>query len=134
MEEDFETKFKAMIPMLLKRVRNNEHSKYEELNTYNEYAAAKIISKVNKSLIRSFDKTSKRVFKDYLKSMVNGIDNIKLLFDYNLLRKSVEFFKEEDNILIKAIKNCRQFMWDTSPANLKKFVFQNYDRRVLESN
>lgn len=134
MEEDFETKFKAMIPELLKRVRNNEHSKYEELNTYNEYTAAKIISKVNKSLARSFDKTSKRVFKDYLKNMVNGIDNLKLLLDYNLLRKSVEFFKEEDSILLKAIKNCRQFMWDTSPANLIKFVFRKYDRRVLKSD
>lgn len=133
MEEDFEAKFKAMIPELLRRVRNNEHSKYEELNTYNEYLAAKIISRVNKSLVRSFDKTSKRVFKDYLQKMADGLDDIKLLFDYNMLRKSVEFFKEEDNILLKAIKNCRDFMWNTTPANFKKFVFQEYDRRVLES-
>lgn len=123
---DFEEETKMeQLQNLIDTALSNKHDKVEQINNINEYFAAKTLAKGLRKLFISFMTSANDVYKEYINTLKNRVDNVQLLFDYRVLKQCERYYYEEYVNTWESIEEYKDYL---SSNNFFKSFF-GHDRR-----
>jgi hypothetical protein len=106
---------------LIDKARIGEHTKFEQLRFFREYAGGRITYSATKKVIEVLEDSAKNLFKKYCKAVKRRQADVNLILAYKQLRQAVDFYKEEQKILRDILVDYENWLLDGNL--LKAFLF-----------
>jgi hypothetical protein len=106
---------------LIDHARTGEHTKFEQLRFFGEYAGARITGRATKRVVDILEESSVSLFNRYCKAVSNQQAEVNLLLAHKQLQQAVDFYKEELHIIKRILEDYENYLWDGN--FLKAFIF-----------
>lgn len=106
---------------LIDHARTGEHTKFEQLRFFSEYAGARAIDKATQKVVAILEGSAACIFKRYCKAVSNQQADVNSLLAYKQLQQAVDFYKEELHIIKDILEDYENYLWDGN--FLKAFIF-----------
>lgn len=106
---------------LIDHARTGEHTKFEQLRFFSEYAGARITGRATKRVVDILEESSASLFNRYCKAVSNQQAEVNLLLAHKQLQQAVDFYKEELHIIKRILEDYENYLWDGN--FLKAFIF-----------
>ena len=84
---------------LIQRAKKGDHSNFEFIRSLEEYAAAKMIKKALKKVVKSFDTPKNNLYRAHVKSVQEGEDELNVILAFSELVQVVNFYNDEIEIV-----------------------------------
>ena len=110
---------------LIQRAKKGDHSNFEFIRSLEEYAAAKMIKKALKKVVKSFDTPKNNLYRAHVKSVQEGEDELNVILAFSELVQVVNFYSDEIGIVSDMIDEYVSYVhsghiWDTLVGNYRK--------------
>ncbi len=106
---------------LIAHARTGEHTKFEQLRFFSEYAGARAVGRATKRVVDILEESSVSLFIRYCKAVSNQQAEVNLLLAHKQLQQAVDFYKEELHIIKRILEDYENYLWDGN--FLKAFIF-----------
>lgn len=106
---------------LIDHARAGEHTKFEQLRFFSEYAGARAVSRATKRVVDILEESSVSLFNRYCKTVSSQQAEVNLLLAHKQLQQAVDFYKEELHIIKRILEDYENYLWDGN--FLKAFIF-----------
>ena len=110
-----------------------EQSKFELLQTWQEYKVARKVRRTTKVVLRWLSDLSNNQFKNYCRSVKSGATEVNKLIAYVTLKKVEQFYLEELRIIEDSIDEYETYLlsgnWPDFILNLQRPVDKQWDHR-----
>jgi hypothetical protein len=112
---------KELILELVAYAKAGEHIKIEQLRFFSEYIAGRITYRATNKVVAMLEYSADDLFKKYCKAIRQHQADVNLLLAYKQLQYTVDFYKEELNIINDALVDYENYLWGGN--FLKAFLF-----------
>lgn len=112
---------KELILKLVDFAKTGKHTKIEQLRFFNEYIAGRLTYRATKKVVETLEYSVDDLFKSYCKAVRQHQADVNLLLAYKQLQYTVDFYKEELNIIKESLIDYENYLWDGN--FLKAFLF-----------
>lgn len=106
---------------LIEKARAGEHTKFEQLRFFNEYAGGRVTLRATKKVADILEGSANTLFKKYCKAIRQHQADVNLLLAYRQLQQAVDFYKEEQQIIQDLLTDYENWLFDGN--FLKAFLF-----------
>ncbi len=112
---------KELLLNLIENARVGEHTKFEQLRFFNEYAGGRVTLRATKKVADILEDSTNNLFKKYCKALRQHQADVNLLLAYRQLQRAVFFYKEEQRIIKDILVDYENWLFDGN--FLKAFLF-----------
>ena len=97
------------ISKLVDRAMNGTHTEWEFIKTYDEMITALTAISATSKVIKGFKKSTRALYKEYIKLVKKNSSNLDLVLSLRELTRTINFYKEELNILDDMLDEFRVY-------------------------
>ena len=97
---------------LIDHAKTGEHTKFEQLRLFSEYIGARVVYSSVKKVISVLNAAARDLLKVYCKTIGTAQADINMLLAYKQLRLVIDFYKEEQRILMAILADFEKYLWE----------------------
>ncbi len=97
---------------LIDHAKTGEHTKFERLRFFSEYAGGRVVYSSIKKVIDILNITAKDLLKSYCRTIGTSQADINMLLAYNQLQLAIDFYKEEQKIVKAVLADFEKYFWE----------------------
>lgn len=97
---------------LIDHAKVGEHTKFEQLRFFREYAGGRVVYSSLKKVIKILATAAKNLFKTYCKTIGTSQTDATMLLAYKQLQQAIDFYKEEQKIIKAILKDYEKYFWE----------------------
>ena len=112
---------KELLLSLIENTRSSEHTKFEQLRFFSEYAGGRATLSATKKVTDILEDSANTLFKKYCKAVRQHQADVNLILAYRQLRQAVFFYKEEQQIIKDILVDYENWLFNGN--FLKAFLF-----------
>jgi hypothetical protein len=106
---------------LIEKARAGEHTKFEQLRFFCEYAGGRVVYSATKKVVAVLEDSANTLFKKYCKAVAQHQADVNLILAYKQLQQAVDFYREEQQIIKDNLTDYENWLFDGN--FLKAFLF-----------
>lgn len=106
---------------LIEKAKVGEHTKFEQLRFFSEYAGGRITYGATKKVAEALEDSANTLFKKYCKAVQYQQADVNLLLAYKQLQHAVDFYREEQKIIEDILADYENYLY--AGNFLKAFLF-----------
>ncbi len=112
---------RELIIALINRAKSGEHTKFEQLRFFDDYAGARVVYSATKKVVATLEHSADRLFKNYCKAVKQQQADVNLLLAYKQFELAISFYREETRIVKDILTDYENYL---SEGNfIKAFIF-----------
>lgn len=112
---------KELLLDLIENARAGEHTKFEQLRFFNEYAGGRATLRATRKVADILEDSTNTLFKKYCRAVRQHQADVNLLLAYKQLQQVVFFYKEEQRVIKDILTDYENWLFDGN--FLKAFLF-----------
>jgi hypothetical protein len=112
---------KELLLDLIEKARAGEHTKFEQLRFFSEYAGGRITYGATNKVVEVLEDSANTLFKKYCKAVTQHQADVNLILAYKQLQQAVDFYREEQRIIKDNLTDYENWLFDGNL--LKAFLF-----------
>jgi hypothetical protein len=112
---------RELIIALIDRAKSGEHTKFEQLRFFDDYAGARVIYSATRKVVATLEHSANNLFKNYCKAVKQQQADVNLLLAYKQLQLAISFYKEEVRIIKDILADYETYLCEGN--FIKAFVF-----------
>ena len=106
-----------LLNQLIERARNQDYSKFHQLQNWGEYSYIKALRNSVQATVKAFNKCSKKVLNSYCKAVKDGSADTTKLVAYNTLVNTAKFYEKELGLLNLMIYEYKAYLLEGNYLN-----------------
>lgn len=95
---------------LIDHALTNEHTKFEQLRFFDDYAGARVAYRSIKKVIGVLEDSACNLFNTYCKAVRKQQADVNLLLAYRQIQQVIIFYKEEQKILKNTLEDYEDYL------------------------
>jgi hypothetical protein len=112
---------KELLLNLIENARTGEHTKFEQLRFFCEYAGSRVTLRSTEKVTDILEDSANNLFKKYCKAVRQHQADVNLILAYKQLQQAVDFYREEHRIIKDILVDYENWLFDGN--FLKAFLF-----------
>ena len=112
---------RELIIALIDRAKSGEHTKFEQLRFFDDYAGARVIYSATRKVVATLEHSADKLFKNYCKAVKQQQADINQLLAYKQLRLAISFYREEACIVKDILTDYETYLGEGN--FIKAFIF-----------
>ena len=112
---------RELIIALIDRAKSGEHTKFEQLHFFDDYAGARVVYSATRKVVATLEHSAANLFKNYCKAVMQQQADVNLLLAYKQLQLAISFYKEEVRLIKDILVDYETYLCEGN--FIKAFVF-----------